>query len=89
MLLRSRRANIKAMLNQVRLGPQVLLLNRVLSDMRQAKDRETGREDPESTADEKRVLALFSLVVALCSDGVREDIIADKTSTLSKAAAIL
>jgi hypothetical protein len=72
------------MLNQVRLEPQVLLLNCVLSDMRQAKDRETGREDTESTADEKRVLALFSPIVACCSDDEREYIIADESSDLAK-----
>ena len=70
--LHSHRANIKAMLNQVHLRtaspppPQSCLVRYAASK----RSRDSG-EDTESTANEKRVLALFSLVVTRCSDDVR------------------
>lgn len=68
------------MLHKIGLEMYVLLLNGVLSNMRQAEYRQEGSEDTEGAADEKWVLSLLDRIVTSSCNDVREDVVADECS---------
>ena len=71
-LLRPQHTRIITMPLQIVLESLILLLNHVLSDIRQPKERDHRAEDAQAAADPEWILTLFDSVVSCSINQERE-----------------
>jgi len=76
--------DVPTVLKEITLESGILVINGILTNLRQAEECEEGTQDAKRRSDPERILVAFDDVVACVSHENRVEIIANKSTNLAK-----